>query len=117
MPVLMSLDDTEHARGRDHLRPISTGDRAALLRSQLVHALCRLWPARTESSRYMRDAPDSVLVCNEHVIALPRKAIRLVEVFDVTLNPFSPPGTVVAQQRQITGALLRHQNIAIRQHQ
>src|SRR5262249_61731368 len=97
--VLVTLDNTEHTLARDHLRPISTGDWAPLLRSQLVNALCRLWPARTESSRYMWNTPNSVLVRNEHVIALPSEAIWLVEVFDVTLDPSRPTGTVITQQR------------------
>src|SRR5215471_16327131 len=117
MSVLVPLDDPEHALRRDHLRPISAGDRPALLRKQLINALCRLRPTSTESSGYMWNTPNSVLVCNEHVIALPSEAIWLVEVFDMTLNPFRPTGTVVAQQRQVTGALLCHQNIAIGQHQ
>ena len=94
--VLVSLDDAEHSLGRDHLRPISAEDRPALLRKQLINALCRLWATGTERSRRVRDAPDSVLVHNEHVIALPSKPVWLVEVFDVTFNPFCPTGTVVA---------------------
>jgi hypothetical protein len=113
----VSLNDTEHALGRDHLRSIGTGDGTALLRRQLISALRRLWSAGPESSRHVRHAPDSVLVCNEQVIALPSKTVWLVEILDVTLNPFRPPGAVVTQQRQVTSALLRHQNVAVWQHQ
>src|ERR1700755_2756982 len=57
MAVLVPLDQTKYALRRDHLRPISAGHRAALLRRHLIDALL-LAATGTERAAHARHTPD-----------------------------------------------------------
>ena len=112
----MTLDDAEDALLGDHLGTVGSGNRFALTDGHLIDAQ-RFASAGAERAKIMRHAPDAVLIGDQHVIALPGEAIGPVEIFDVAVDPYGASGAVVAQQGQVAGALLGHENVAVRQHQ
>ena len=117
MPVLMALRNAKDTLLGQQLRAIGAVDGLALVRRHVGDLLRRHRPAGAHRADNMRHPPDRILVGHQELVAAPRQAVRLVEVLDM---PVDPPGfalAVVAQQRQIAGALLGHQNIAIGQHQ
>ena len=74
MPVLVALDDAEYAFLGDHLlRRLSAGDRLALVGWHLVDALLSRSPA-PEGAENVRHAPDAILVGDQHVAHLARRA-------------------------------------------
>jgi hypothetical protein len=65
----------------------------------------------------VRHTPDAVLVGDQDLVAPERKAIGLVEVLHVAIDPLGATLAIVAQQRQITRTLLGYQDVAVGQHQ
>ena len=114
--VLMALHNAEHALLAEHLGAVRPGNRLALLGRHLIDAQC-FAAARAQRAENVRHAPDAVLVGDQHVIALPGQTVRPVEILDMPVDPHRMAAAVVAQQREIAGALFRDQNVAIRQHQ
>ncbi len=112
----MTLDDAEDALLGDHLGAVGSGHRFALVGGHLIDAQ-RFASAGAERAKIMRHAPDAVLIGHQHVIALPGEAIGPVKVFDVAVDPYGVPTAIVAQQGHVAGALLGHQNVAVRQNQ
>ena len=114
--VLMALHSAEPALLAEHLGAVCPGNRLALLGRHLIDAQC-FAAARAQRAENVRHAPDAVLVGDQHVIALPGQTVRPVEILDMPVDPHRMAAAVVAQQREIAGALFRDQNVAIRQHQ
>src|SRR5438094_776404 len=62
----------------------------------------------------MRHAPDALLVCNEHKAVPVGEAIRCLEVVGIAFDVIRLPITIlVPQQRQVSGLLLRNNDIVI----
>ena len=59
----------------------------------------------------------AVLVGDRDVVICHARPIRLVEVFDMTNDPFGVAAAVITEQCEISGALLRDQYVAVRQNQ
>src|SRR5579863_5015569 len=112
----MTLDNAENALAGNHLGAVGAGNRLALVGWHLISAQI-FASTSTQRAKTMRHAPDAVLIGHQHVVALPGEAIGSVEIFDVAIDPYGVPGAVVAQQGQVAGALLGHENIAVRQNQ
>ena len=61
----------------------------------------------------MRHLPDSVLVRDQQVVALPCDPIGPIEILDMAIDPFHMTLAIVAQDSDVAGALLNHQHVAI----
>src|SRR3954452_24588671 len=117
MAVLMALHDAEHALIRNHLRTIGTGYRTALIRRHLIDPLLLRAPC-TQGAELVRNAPDTILVHNQHVAIPPSEAIWLVEILDMALDPVGAPAAVrVAQKGEIACALFCQQHVPVREHE
>ena len=117
MAVLVALNDAEDTLFGQHLRAIGAGHRLALIRRQRVGALRRYRAAGAQGADDVRHPPDAVLVGHQDVVTPEGKAIGLVEVLDMPVDPNRAALAVVAQQGQIAGTLLGDQHIAVGQHQ
>ena len=106
--VLVTLDDAEDALFRDHLRHRRLG-------SPCAHPAAPHQRACAPVCRPDVDAPDAVLVGYQHVVvSCPGETIRFVQILDVAIR-CRLSVAIVAQQREVTGALLGDQNIAVGQ--
>jgi hypothetical protein len=85
----------------------------ALFGWQFVGALGRGGTARTKRPDHMRHPPNAILVGDKKVVSLPREPVRLVQVFDVAIDPLGVTRAVVAQERDVARALLHHQYVAV----
>jgi hypothetical protein len=65
----------------------------------------------------MRHAPDRVLVGYQHMVVPPCEAIRAIEILDVAIDPRRLAVALVAQERQVAGALLGDEHVPVRQHE
>jgi hypothetical protein len=61
----------------------------------------------------MWHAPNTVLICNQQLVAAPRETIGPVQILDVAIDPFCVALAIIAQQGEIAGALLGDQHIAV----
>jgi len=61
--------------------------------------------------------PSKGEVGDQELVAPQRETVRPVEVLDVAVDPLGVPLAVVAQQSEITGALLGNQDVAIGEHE
>jgi len=113
----MPLHNAEHTFRGEHLGTVSARNRFALFRRHLIDALI-FRPAGAQRSKDVRHTPNAILIGHQEVIVPPGEAIRSVEVLHMPFDPIGPatPGSI-AQQRQIAGALLRYQHVAIGQDQ
>jgi len=66
----MSLNDAEYTLRANHLRTVGARYRLAFLRRNLVGPLL-LAAAGTQSAHLVGDLPDTILVCDQHVIIAP----------------------------------------------
>jgi hypothetical protein len=55
------------------------------------------------------------LVGYKNAVVLPSETIRLVQVLDVAINPNGLAAAFIAQESEITSALLSDQNVAVGQ--
>src|SRR5262245_22269833 len=111
----MPLHDPEDAPLRDKLGTIGTGNGGSLLRRQLVGALGRYWAARAEGTDDMGHPPDAVLIGNQQTVVLPCQSVGPVQILDMPTDPLGAPRAIVAQQREVTSALLGDQDVTVRQ--
>src|SRR5437016_622600 len=51
------------------------------------------------------------------MVVAPREAIRAIEILDVAIDPLRLAITLVAQERQIAGALLGDEHVPVWQHE
>jgi hypothetical protein len=65
----------------------------------------------------MRHAPDRVLVGHQDMVVAPREAIGAIEILDVAIDPRCRAVALVAQERQVAGALLGDEHVSVRQHE
>ena len=113
--ILVSLDDAEDTLLGDQLGAVGTGDRATLIRRQFIGALRRDGASRPDRADHMWHLPDTVLVRDQQVVALPCDPVGPVEILDMAIDPFHMALAVVAQECDVTGTLLDHQHVAIGQ--
>src|SRR6476660_3937396 len=74
--------------------------------------------ARPQSAKAMRHFPDSILIRDQDMAIAPGEPIRCVEAFGMAFNEISfAVAIVIAEKRQIANLLLRHDHIALWQHQ
>src|SRR5262245_36204123 len=116
MPVLVALNDAKNTLFRDHLRTVGPRCRLTFLRRYLIDALC-LTAASTKSAEIVWHAPDAVLIGHKDVVVPPSEPVGLVEVLDVTINPYGVPAAILAQSCEVTGALFGHQDVAVGQNE
>src|SRR5215469_2185399 len=116
MPVLVALNDAKNILFRDHLSAVGAGCRLTFVRRYLIDALC-LAAASAKSAEIVWHAPDAVLIGYKDVVVPPSEAVGFVEVLDVTVDPGGVPAAIVAQQREVTGALFGHQDVAVGQNE
>ena len=113
----MTLRNAEDALLGQELGAVGPRHRLALLGRHVGGLLRRRRAAGAHRADDMRHAPDPVLVGDQELVAAPGEAVGPVQVLDMAVDPFGAALAVVAQQRQIPGALFGDQHIAIRQHQ
>ena len=92
----MTLDDAEDAFLGQHLGAIGARHRLALIGRHLVGALRRHRAAGAQGADDVRHEPDAVLVGDQDLVALECRAIRLVEVLDMAIDPNRAALAVVA---------------------
>src|ERR1700719_3847841 len=91
----MATDRTEHAVARDQL--------------------LRLLGAKV--AECVRNAPNAVLIGDQDVIIAPGEPVGLVETSGKPLDELDFAAGVRPEQSQISGPLLRDDDIAVRQHE
>src|SRR5690349_6398546 len=104
----MTLNKAEHALARDQFGHIRASDRLPFDGWNLIDALI-FGPFGAQRTENMGHTPDAILISHQDMVPLPSEAVGLVKILHVTLDPIGPAATGgVAEQCQITGALLCH---------
>jgi hypothetical protein len=113
----VTLNKAEHAFLGDQCGPVRASDRLSFGGPNLIGALV-FGPSRAQRTEDVRNAPDAILISHQDVVLLPREAVRFVKILHMTLDPIGAAATGgVAQQRQVTDALLCHKDVAIGQNE
>src|SRR4029453_11174733 len=72
----------------------------------------------TQGAEPMRHLPDAVLIGDQYEAVTPSKPVRTIEALGMPLNPIGlAVAVVVAQQREVTFALLGEDHVTVRQYQ
>ena len=101
----------------EELGPIGAGRGLAVLRRHLLGPLRGRGTPRAHGTERMRHAPDRILVGHQHMVVAPCEAIRAMEIFDMARDPRRRAVALVAQEREVAGALLGDEHVPVRQHE